>query len=87
MKTIKEYILDLDKRLKDMEDAYNDIKDKIDEIKNIVTDLKNLEFGNWQIKDNQMIFFDLDGNELAKYNLYDKAGNPNDTYVFKREKQ
>ena len=70
-----------------MEVAYNDMKDKIDEIRDIVGELKNMEMGNWEIKDNQMVFYDLDGNELAKYDLLDKSGNPTDMYVFKREKK
>ena len=69
-----------------MEVAYNEMKNKIDEIRDIVGELKNMEMGNWEIKDNQMIFYDLDGNELAKYNLFDKSGLASEINVFKRIK-
>jgi len=86
MLTIKEYILNLDERLKAMEEAYQELLKMTKEIKSIVTDLKNMQFGNWEIKDKQMIFYDLDGNELARFNLYDKDGKPSDVAVFKRER-
>ena len=43
-------------------------------------------FGNWEIKNNKMYFYDLDGNILAVYELYDKRGNPTDKAIFKRIK-
>ena len=85
--TIKEWILYLNGRLKAMEEAYNSLNTKLDEIKDIVTTLKNVELGNWEIKDNQMIFYDLNGDEIARYDLLDKEGNPTDMYVFKRIKK
>ena len=50
-------------------------------------DLIEFQFGNWEIKDNKMYFYDLDGNELAVFNLYDKNGNLSEINVFKREKE
>lgn len=87
MKTIKEYINDLEQRLSNMEDAYVQLKENTDAIRQIVTELKNLQFGNWEVKDKQMIFYDLDNNELARFNLYNKYGKPSDTNVAKRVKQ
>jgi len=49
-------------------------------------DLIDFQAGNWEIKDKQMIFYDLDGNELARFNLYNKFGQLSDTSIFKREK-
>jgi len=86
MKTIKDYILELEDRLQNMEDAYNELKATTQDIKAIVTDIKNLEFGNWEIKNNQMFFYDLEGAELAKFDLFDKFGKPSEINVFKRER-
>jgi len=86
MKTIKEYILDLEERLTKMEVAYNEMIDIVKDIQIKVTDLKNMQFGNWEIKDNKMFFYDLDGNILAEFNLFDKANKPTETRVFKRLK-
>lgn len=54
---------------------------------NILDKLYNNIFGNWEIKDKQMIFYDLKGNELVRYKLFDKAGNPTEVAVVKRVKQ
>ena len=53
---------------------------------NILKQLYNHTFGNWEIKNNKMYFYDLNGNELAVYNLYDKARKPTEVAVVKREK-
>ena len=87
MKTIKEYILDLEERLTKMEVAYNEMIDIVKDTNLKVTDLKNMQFGNWEIKDNKMYFYDLDNNLLAEYNLFDKNNNPTNINVFKREKE
>ena len=76
--TTKEHILYIEQKLSDIEDIVSDIKD-------IVTDLKNMQFGNWEVKDNQMLFYDLDGNLLTVYNLYNKKGKPSEVNVYKRE--
>jgi len=47
--------------------------------------LYNYQFGGWELKDNQMIFYDLDGSELMKFNLYDRNNNPAEFGVTKRE--
>lgn len=47
--------------------------------------LYNYQFGNWEIKDNQMIFYDLKGGELMRFNLYDKNNNPTEFNVLRRE--
>ena len=53
---------------------------------NILQKIYNIEFGNWQIKNNKMYFYDLDGNILAEFNLYDEKGNPTSENVFLRER-
>ena len=47
--------------------------------------LLNVTVGNWEIKNNQMIFYDMTGQTLFSYNLYDSAGKPSMGEVFKRE--
>ena len=69
-----------------MEDAYNELLDKTNLILSLVQDIKEYQEGNWEIKNNQMIFYDKDNNVLAKYNLYDNNGNLNASRVFKRVK-
>ena len=53
---------------------------------NILEKIYNHTFGNWEVKNNKMYFYDLEGNELAVYNLYDKANKPTEVAVTKREK-
>ena len=84
MKTIKEYILNLEERLTKMEVAYNEMINIVKDTNLKVTDLKNMEFGNWKIQDNKMYFYDLDGNELAVYELYNDRGVGSMTNVFER---
>jgi len=44
-----------------------------------------IEKGNWEIKANQMIFYDVDGiTPILTFNLSDAAGNPTETQVYKR---
>jgi len=86
MKTIKEYILDLEERLTKMEVAYNEMIEIVKDTNIKVNELKNMEFGNWEIKNNQMIFYDLNGNILTKFNLLDKYNRPTEDHVYKREK-
>ena len=54
---------------------------------NILNKLYNQNFGNWKIENNKMIFYDLNGNILSSYNLFDKNNNPTMSNVFKREKE
>lgn len=44
-----------------------------------------IEKGNWEIKGNQMIFYDTDGTtELYSFNLQNKSGSPTERDVYKR---
>ena len=45
-----------------------------------------MEYGSWKIKDNQMIFYDTKGNELARYDLYDRNNKKNEDSVYYRKK-
>jgi len=51
-----------------------------------VVDIYNMNFGNWIIDNNQMIFYDLDNNEIARFNLLDKRERPTEQEVYKRLK-
>lgn len=42
--------------------------------------------GDWQVVDNQMIFFKRDGTELMRFDLKNRAGSPAESNVFKRSK-
>ena len=47
--------------------------------------LVDAEGGKWEIVSNQMIFYKSDGvTEIQRFNLYDSAGSPSMTEVFKR---
>ena len=46
-----------------------------------------METGTWEIKENHLYMLSSDGNEIAKYKLYDKGGSPTNTNVFKRKLQ
>lgn len=48
--------------------------------------IKNIEEGNWKIEGTQMIFYNISGTELFRYNLFDKDNQPSDVNVYKREK-
>lgn len=50
----------------------------------MIETIYNLETGNWEIKDNQMIFYKLDGTELMRFNLYDKDNRPTMSKAYKR---
>lgn len=59
-------------------DVYNGEASKIDQIYDI-------QFGRWRIVDNQMIFFKEDNiTEVARFDLFDDAGNPTMDAVFER---
>lgn len=63
-----------------------DLEATINTLSNKLDILLDIEQGNWEIKDNQMIFYRRDGTELMRFNLYDKEGNLSDKAVFKRER-
>jgi len=49
--------------------------------------IKDIESGKWEIFNNQMIFYKQDGTtEIARFNLFDAAGQPSESQVFKRER-
>jgi len=48
--------------------------------------LLDIEQGNWQIKDKQMIFYNRVGDELMRFNLFDKNNIPSEKVVYKRER-
>jgi len=58
-----------------VEDSEGDIRDAIIDV----------QFGNWTIENNQMIVFDKELIEIARFNLFDAAGNPTMRAVYKRE--
>jgi len=64
------------------------IKTETDKIPSIITDitfLKDIEGGKWKIVGNQMIFYKSDNStEVARFNLFDDAGNPNQIRIFER---
>jgi len=56
-------------------------------IKNDVDFIKNIEGGKWKIINDQMIFYASDNEtEVARFNLFDEAGNPSMINVFSRER-
>ena len=53
------------------------------EIRNIIEDV---QLGDWEILNNQMIMKSTTGEEIARFNLLDAAGNPTMSAVYKRER-
>ena len=52
-----------------------------------LTFLKDIEGGKWQIVGNQMVFYNQTGDEVvATFNLFNNAGNPAMTNIYKRER-
>lgn len=57
---------------------------RVDKSPDIILTRKILS-NNWEIKNNQLIIYDDDGvTELAKFDLYDRLGNPAEINIFKR---
>lgn len=48
-------------------------------------DLYDIEFGRWKIISDQMIFYNTDDVEVARFDLKDAAGNPTMVNVFERD--
>jgi len=48
--------------------------------------IADFQAGDWEIKDNKMIFYSRDKQVMAEYALKNKFGNPSESTVFKREK-
>ena len=67
---------------------------KIDQIYDVVTSMTgtlnsiyDIQFGRWRIVNNQMVFFKEDNTtEVARFDLFDDAGNPTMDAVFERVK-
>lgn len=53
---------------------------------NKISMLYNISVGDWEIRNNQMIFYDSDNNEILKFDLKNKKGKPSDLEVFSRIK-
>ncbi len=69
---------------------YQIFKSDFSTIGAVVELIKDYTEGRWRIDHNanQMIFFKADNTtELARFNLYDSAGNPSVENVFERRKQ
>jgi len=52
-----------------------------------ISNIKSFNDGKWEILNNQMIFYASDNiTEIARFNLFDSAGQPSELNVYKREK-
>ena len=71
-----------------LENTCNDIKAKTDTINwDDVIFIKDIEGGKREIINNQEIFYKADNQtEVARFNLYDRSGNPAERNVYKRER-
>jgi hypothetical protein len=59
--------------------------DKITSMEALIAFISNIEGGRWKIENNQMIFYEDDNvTEVARFNLFDEAGDPAETDVFER---
>jgi hypothetical protein len=73
---------------------YEENNQKVDEIYNVVTSMTgtlnsiyDIQYGRWRIVNDQMIFYREDNStEVARFNLFDDAGNPTMDAVFERVK-
>lgn len=57
------------------------------DISNIELDMafiKAIESGEWKIDNNQMIFYDSGSSEIARFNLFNNAGQPTNEDVYRR---
>ena len=55
-------------------------------VTNTIKTLIDAQLGNWEIKNNQMIFYKTDNSELTRFDLYDKDGKKTTFGVVKRER-
>jgi hypothetical protein len=46
--------------------------------------VRNIEEGNWRIVGTQMIFYDINGVEIFRFNLFGESGQPVNDNVFER---
>ena len=64
-----------------------DILTTVNQISGTVGELYQMGYGRWKIENNQMLFFGSDNStEIARFNLFDDAGNPTMDSVFDRVK-
>jgi len=84
--TIKEVIDTLEQRIKTMEETTKVIQTNLGSIESKLDTLLDIEQGNWKIENNQMIFYRRNGEELMRFNLKDKNGEPTEVEIFERER-
>lgn len=71
----------------DEQEMLSNINAKTELIDGNVGFLKDIEGGKWTIVNDQMVFFKADNlTEVARFNLFDSAGNPTMTSVMTRER-
>lgn len=59
----------------------------VNQISGTIDELYQMGYGRWKIENNQMLFFGPDNlTEIARFNLFDDAGNPTMDSVFDRVK-
>jgi hypothetical protein len=59
--------------------------DNIKKIVDMVSTIRDIETGKWEIVANQMIFYSPEGDEIARFDLFDQSNNPTMQNVFRRE--
>ncbi len=62
------------------------VADALLHIKETLKRLIDAQFGNWEIKDKQMIFYKVNGEELMRFDLYDKEGKRTTFGAVRRER-
>lgn len=63
------------------------LESSVQAIKKTLIFIKNIEGGYWKVKDNQMIFYKEDNTtEIARFDLFDKDGNPSMENVYERKR-
>lgn len=63
----------------------NDIYDVVTAMTGTLNSIYDIQFGRWRIVGDQMIFYKEDNStEVARFNLFDDAGNPTMDAVFER---
>ena len=62
------------------------ISNDVPTVSTIKKDLEDVCLGNWRLEDNQYIIEGVDGTEIARFNTFDAAGNPNMRVIYSRER-
>lgn len=65
--------------------SIGDIALDISQIQVDLAFIKAIESGKWIIENNQMIFYDTNDQEIARFNLYNVIGIPSNDDVYRRE--